>query len=140
MKALWPRGEASVREIQEALLPTLPRAYTTIMTILDRLAQKSVVVRQKAGKAWVYRPNLSADEARSHAVAQVESGFFDGSAEALAAHLASPDRILQGGLKREVISPRDTGHARPSLDQTSEPQPECVRQAGRVMALATRLL
>ena len=31
--------------------PTLPRAYTTIMTIMDRLAQKGIVVRQKAGRA-----------------------------------------------------------------------------------------
>ena len=54
-----------------ALATTRPRAYTTIMTILDRLAQKGVVGRQKAGRAWLYTPNLSAEQARSHAVAQV---------------------------------------------------------------------
>jgi len=88
MNALWPRGEASVRDIQEALLPRRPRAYTTIMTILDRLAQKGIVSRRKTGRAWVYRASLSASEARAHAVAQVVAGFFDGSPRALAAHLA----------------------------------------------------
>src|SRR5271163_3444242 len=77
MNALWPRGEASVRDIQEALLPRRPRAYTTIMTILDRLAQKGIVSRRKTGRAWVYRASLSASEARAHAVAQVVAGFFD---------------------------------------------------------------
>ena len=89
MNTLWPLGEASVREIQTGLAPTLPRAYTTIMTIMDRLAQKGIVVRRKAGRAYLYRPSLSADQARAHAVAQIVHGFFDGSADALAAHLSS---------------------------------------------------
>ena len=87
MNALWPSGEATVRQIQEALRPTRPRAYTTIMTILDRLAQKGIVQRRKSGRAWVYRANVSADEARTHAVSQVVEGFFGGSAGALASHL-----------------------------------------------------
>jgi predicted transcriptional regulator len=89
MNTLWPLGEASVREIQTGLAPTLPRAYTTIMTIMDRLAQKGIVVRRKAGRAYVYRPSLSAEQARAHAVAQIVQGFFDGSADALAAHLSA---------------------------------------------------
>jgi BlaI family penicillinase repressor len=89
MNALWPSGEATVRQIQEALQPTRPRAYTTIMTILDRLAQKGIVERRKSGRAWVYRANMSADQARSHAVAQVVEGFFGGSPGALAAHLSA---------------------------------------------------
>jgi len=92
MNVLWPRGEASVRDIQQTLASTRPRAYTTIMTILDRLARKGVVSRRKAGKAWVYRATLSASEARTHAVAQVVAGFFDGSPEALVAHLAASSR------------------------------------------------
>ena len=92
MNALWPVGEATVRDIQQALHPTRPRAYTTIMTILDRLAQKGVVLRSKSGRAWVYRPNLTAQDARSQALAQLVDGFFAGSSEGLAKHLAE-----QGG-------------------------------------------
>lgn len=88
MNALWPSGEATVRQIQEALRPIRPRAYTTIMTILDRLAQKGIVQRRKAGRAWVYRPSVSADQARTHAVSQVVDGFFGGSTGALASHLS----------------------------------------------------
>jgi BlaI family transcriptional regulator, penicillinase repressor len=90
MNALWPSGEATVRQIQEALRPTRPRAYTTIMTILDRLAQKGIVQRRKSGRAWVYRASLSAEEARTHAVSQVVDGFFGGSTGALATHLTGP--------------------------------------------------
>jgi predicted transcriptional regulator len=88
MNALWPSGEATVRDIQQALQPTRPRAYTTIMTILDRLAQKGVVERRKSGRAWVYRALLTADQARSQAVSQLVDGFFAGSPAALASHLS----------------------------------------------------
>jgi predicted transcriptional regulator len=106
MNALWPSGEATVRQIQEALLPTRPRAYTTIMTILDRLAQKGVVERRKSGRAWVYRPNVSAEQARSHAVSQVVEGFFGGSPVALASHLSSNgvDSVVAGSASFSVDS------------------------------------
>jgi predicted transcriptional regulator len=97
MQALWPIGQGTVREIREQMAATRPRAYTTIMTIMDRLAQKGVVARAKAGRAYVYRPNISAEEARTHAVAQLVSHFFEGSEEALRAHL--------GGQRMSVIPP-----------------------------------
>lgn len=87
MSALWLLGEGTVREVREALAPSLPRAYTTIMTIMDRLAHKGVVTRQKKGRAYVYRPNLSVKDARSRAVAQLVDSYFGGSRQALVAHL-----------------------------------------------------
>lgn len=94
MNALWPAGEATVRDIQQALHPTRPRAYTTIMTILDRLAQKGIVLRRKSGRAWVYQPILTAEEARSQALAQLVEGFFAGSSEGLVKHLAAQGEAL----------------------------------------------
>jgi BlaI family penicillinase repressor len=88
MNALWSVGEGTVRQIQQIMVATRPRAYTTIMTILDRLAQKGVVAREKKGRAYLYRPNLSAEQARAHAIERIVDGFFDGSSQALAAQLA----------------------------------------------------
>lgn len=88
MNALWPLEEATVRQVQEALADRRPRAYTTIMTILDRLAQKGVVARRKVGRAYVYVANLRSGDAQQHALEQVIDGFFGGSREALAAHLS----------------------------------------------------
>ena len=97
MNALWRLGEATVRDVHAALATTRPRAYTTIMTILDRLAQKGVVQRQKSGRAWLYKPGLSADQARTHAVERLVEGFFQGSSEALALHLSGLSDSSQAG-------------------------------------------
>ena len=100
MNALWRLGEATVRDIHGALATTRPRAYTTIMTILDRLAQKGVVERQKSGRAWLYKANLSADQARTHAVARLVEGFFQGSTEALASHISTLNKSPQANVTR----------------------------------------
>jgi predicted transcriptional regulator len=88
MTALWLLGEGTVREIRETLAPRRPRAYTTIMTIMDRLTQKGIVERQRTGRAWKYRANLSKEDARAHAVAQVVENFFGGSMEELLSQMA----------------------------------------------------
>lgn len=87
MNTLWPMGECTVRDIRDRLAERRPRAYTTIMTIMDRLARKGIVERHKVGRAYVYRPNLSAADARSQALAQVIENFFGGSKEGLLNHL-----------------------------------------------------
>jgi len=102
MNALWRLGEATVRDVHAALANTRPRAYTTIMTILDRLAHKRVVERKKAGRAWLYTPNLSAEQARTHAVARLVEGFFQGSTEALASHVKNLSRARSGGPSDEA--------------------------------------
>lgn len=95
MNTLWPMGEGTVREIRDQLAPRRPRAYTTIMTIMDRLARKGVVERRKAGRAYIYRPNLTAEDARSQALSQVMNNFFGGSKEALIAELERTTPIVR---------------------------------------------
>jgi predicted transcriptional regulator len=113
MNTLWPLEEATVREIRDRLAPRRARAYTTIMTIMDRLARKGVVERRKAGRAYVYRAKLAAAEARSQALAQVVDGFFGGSKDALITHLAgsSSRAVAAGGVNDTEGSSSPVGDA-----------------------------
>jgi predicted transcriptional regulator len=65
MDVLWDRSGTTaaesgttVREVAEALHDRDP-AYTTVMTVLDRLAGKGMVHRERTGRAWSYRPAAS---------------------------------------------------------------------------------
>ncbi|HLW98386.1 MAG TPA: BlaI/MecI/CopY family transcriptional regulator [Candidatus Acidoferrales bacterium] len=129
MNALWPMEEATVRQVQEALSARRPRAYTTIMTILDRMAQKGVVARRKVGRTYVYRANLRPADAQEKAIEQVVAGFFGGSREALAAHLAgkvalaSPNaparpQAVVSSLPAQRIESEPERIAPPDLDKT----------------------
>lgn len=118
MNMLWPLGEATVREIRERLTPRRARAYTTIMTIMDRLARKGVVERRKSGRAYVYRARLAAEDARSQALAQILENFFGGSKEALLAQLDSGVAIHSAGEtakgSRQETKPPTTDVAHPA--------------------------
>jgi predicted transcriptional regulator len=108
LSVLWPMGEGTVGDIHRALAASRPRAYTTVLTIMDRLTQKEIVTRRKVGKAFHYQARLSAEEARLKAVEKIVQGFFDGSPAALAAHLSS---------RPEQPSPP----AQPQEDQAARP-------------------
>lgn len=56
MEVLWDRRTpVAVRDVADALADR-GLAYTTVMTVLDRLAKKGFVGRQRDGRAWRYQP------------------------------------------------------------------------------------
>ncbi|MGD0201810.1 MAG: BlaI/MecI/CopY family transcriptional regulator [Bryobacteraceae bacterium] len=87
LKALWNLGEGNVRSVQQALAPARPLAYTTVMTVLDRLARKGAVGRRKSGRAFIYAPSISREALRRVAVRQLLESFFSGAEEELLAYL-----------------------------------------------------
>jgi len=131
MNMLWPLGEATVRDIRDALAPTRPRAYTTIMTIMDRLAHKGVVERRKVGKAYVYRPNLSEEQARSRAVEQLVENYFDGSRGALSTYLETGAGVARAPRKQAPAAVREAA---------SPPRPTVRKEpAARSLAVEPRM-
>ncbi|MFZ0530548.1 MAG: BlaI/MecI/CopY family transcriptional regulator [Propionicimonas sp.] len=67
MEILWSRSHRlSVRDVHDLLSADRDLAYTTVMTVLDRLAKKGLVVRNLEARAWWYVPARSrAEEAAS---------------------------------------------------------------------------
>src|ERR1700676_3521333 len=90
LKALWGMGEGTVRDVRQVLVSSHNLAYTTVMTVLDRLEKRGGVSRRKQGRSFVYLPKLSREELRRFAVKEVVDRFFDGSEEALSRFLSSP--------------------------------------------------
>lgn len=73
MSILWSRSEwLSVREVHELLAGQRDLAYTTVMTVLDRLAKKGLATRHLEGRAWLYRPaRTQIDEVASAVIEQL---------------------------------------------------------------------
>lgn len=60
LEVLWNSSEPlSVREVGAALRRRPALAYTTVMTVLDRLFEKGYVTRSKLGRAFAYRPRIA---------------------------------------------------------------------------------
>jgi len=83
LQALWTAGEGNVNDVRRITAQTKPLAYTTVMTLLERLARKGMVSRRKSGRAYVYTPELSRDLVQRNAFREFVNSFFDGSEEKL---------------------------------------------------------
>jgi predicted transcriptional regulator len=90
MDEVWARDACTVRDVLDALnarSPT-PRAYTTIMTVMQRLDGKGLLQRERDGRRDVYVAALSRDEyAQARAGAQV-GALVDEYGDVALAHFA----------------------------------------------------
>jgi len=89
LNALWSIQEGNVKDVQQLVARKRALAYTTIMTVLDRLVRKGLLARRKVGRAFVYVPQTGRDAMRRTALRELLDGFFDGSEQELARFLAA---------------------------------------------------
>lgn len=98
LEALWAKGKASIREIQEAFPEPRP-AYTTIQTTVYRLEGKKAVRRvRKISNAHIFEPTIARDVTRHRLLDEILS-FFGGRAQPMMAQLAEAGKLTQGDLR-----------------------------------------
>lgn len=107
MNSVWSRGRATARDVHDELLPDTGWAYTTVKTMLTRLADKGAVTVSKEGNASVYEPAVTRDDARHSAVRGLLDRAFDGAFGPFLHHL----------LNEEKLSKRDRAELRRMLDE-----------------------
>lgn len=71
---LWSSGEASGKEIFTAIRRTRDIALTTVLTVLERLGKKGLVIKEKGESVYLFRPAFTRDEFTK----QVSGDFFKG--------------------------------------------------------------
>src|SRR5437763_16808925 len=92
MDLLWRLGEASVRQLHEAVDRGRP-AYTTVQTIVQRLEQKGAVRRtRKVGNALMFEAVVSRRSAYRRMIDELLA-LFGGSAQPLVAHLLDTGKL-----------------------------------------------
>lgn len=105
MMLMWLCSEATVREVHQALGET--RAYTTVMTTLDRLYKKGLLARRKSRRAFLYSPRVTREEfeqgVAEDVFAELLSRAGGGGAEPLLARLVE----VVGERDRELLDELD---------------------------------
>jgi predicted transcriptional regulator len=82
MKAVWSNSPISVRSVQEAIRPRRKLAYTTVMTIMDRLYHKGFLTRKLEARTHYYESAIEYTMVRDEALDSLIRSFF-GSKEHL---------------------------------------------------------
>ena len=106
MQILWERGEATAREITDALNLTEPIAHSTTQTLLRKLEAKSAVAHTVQDRVFVFRPLSQEADTRESAARDLLTRVFGGSVYGLVSHL----------LKHEELSDDELGRLRRLID------------------------
>ena len=78
MEAIWSCGRATVHDVHERLTAANRElAYTTVMTVMSRLADKGLLKKRKEGAAYMYVPAASKEEFTRRTVGKVVSELLD---------------------------------------------------------------
>lgn len=62
MEIIWAKGDLTVRQVYEIFKKERHSAYTTVMTVMSRLADKGLLKKLKQGNAFIYRATTTRDE------------------------------------------------------------------------------
>ena len=109
MDALWSRGAASIREIQEAFAEKDRPAYTTIQTTMYRLEAKKALRRvKKIGNADIFEAGISRDAARGRLVDEL-LGLFGGRTQPVMAHLIESGKLTMDDVREAEKALRKLG-------------------------------
>ena len=87
LQIIWEHGPCTVREVMNLLKPKRPRAYTSVMSLMNVMAEKGLLNQKAKGRAFIYSAKVSRDKTQSSMLSDLLNRAFDGSANALVAHL-----------------------------------------------------
>ena len=106
LTVLWRRGPSTVREVHEELSPSQGTGYTTVLKLMQIMAQKGLVARDEAQRSHVYRPLVTEEETQRSFLGDLVDKAFGGS----------PAQLVMRALSAERTSPQEIAEIRALLD------------------------
>jgi predicted transcriptional regulator len=107
---VWDLGEATVSDVHERILEDRDVAYTTIMTVMKKLAEKDYLDYHKEGRSYVYQPAQEPDAVQHNLLQRLMEKVFQGS----------PSALVQTLVQREELSEEERTEIRALIDALEE--------------------
>ena len=107
LTVLWSRGPSTVREVHEAIARRKPTQYTTVLKLLQIMAEKGLVRRDESERAHVYEAGRPQEWTQRQLAGDLLQRAFAGSAKGL----------LMGALSARKASKEELAELRQLLDE-----------------------
>lgn len=108
LKILWDLGPLTVRDVMEELQDRdKNRAYTSVMSLLNVMAEKKLLSRTRQGRAFLYAAKLPREKTLCNMVGDLWTRAFDGSTSSLVTHLlnqASPSEEELHAIRQAIAA------------------------------------
>lgn len=102
MEFLWRREDVSVRAVHRAIAGKSELAYTTVMTIMDRLWKKGLLSRRQEGNAYLYTPRVTRESFMARCLGRILDVFLPDMDEAALGRFVDRLADQQPGLLDEL--------------------------------------
>jgi BlaI family penicillinase repressor len=102
LAVVWELGTAKVRDVYEILRERRPIAYTTVMTVMNNLVKKNLLVQDRSGIAYQYTPAIPGREVANTVLDSVVQRLLGGQRTLAVSHLLELDRDLTEGQLAEM--------------------------------------
>jgi predicted transcriptional regulator len=112
MKIVWERGAASVKEVCDMISRRKATAYTTVLTLMGILEEKGALTHTRIGRAYIYKPVLTKQQATRNQIHDVLTRFFDGS----------PEKMIETVIENEIKGAEQLGSVKSLLESRQENQ------------------
>jgi BlaI family penicillinase repressor len=111
LEVLWELGEASVRQVYEALRVELPIVQNTVQAFLRTMEQKGLVTHRTRGRSFLYRPVPQREPTRQRLVSGLLERVFDGALDELvqSAFGARPPTSAELAALKQLIEEHGAG-------------------------------
>jgi predicted transcriptional regulator len=108
MEATWDLGEATVQQVREAIGGAKPPAYTTILSVMQKLEKAGWLRHRAEGRAYVYIPTRSRREVGASSLRSFIVKVFRGDPLLMFQHLIDDESLSDGDLEalRAMIDAR----------------------------------
>ncbi len=93
MNVLWKKGEGTVQAVRDAVKSKKMPAYTTILSVLQKLEKAGWVRHRSEGRTYVYTARRSRAEEDATALRSFIDGVFKGDPTQLFQHLLDDERL-----------------------------------------------
>ncbi|MGH8399008.1 MAG: BlaI/MecI/CopY family transcriptional regulator [Gammaproteobacteria bacterium] len=108
LSVLWQRGPSTVRQVHDELLIHSDLAYTTVLSMLQIMYQKGLVVRNDSERAHVYTPVMTKHQTQSQILSKILHRVFEGS---------TADLVMQALGSTKPASLKEISKIRARLDE-----------------------
>jgi len=98
MNVVWELGEATVGQVRDALARKRKLAYTTVLSVMQKLEKGGWLKHRTDGRSYVYMPRRSRSDAGRSALRQFTKRMFQGDPLVLFEHLLDDEGLTAAEL------------------------------------------
>jgi predicted transcriptional regulator len=98
MNVVWDLGEATVGQVRDQLAADKELAYTTVLSVLQKLEKAGWLKHKSDGRTYIYMPRRSRSDANRSALRQFTERMFAGDPLVLFEHLLDDERLTSAEL------------------------------------------